>query len=390
MGIQGVSEVDISVIIVTYNVMEETRACLQTLIPQLQPYRSEIIVVDNASDDGTVIALQKEFPGLVLVPQRSNLGFAPAINAGIRISSGRYLLLLNPDTLLLSRCIDHLIQCLDRDTHAGAAGPRAYWDTSRQFMISCLKVPSPLILWLTHSICSKWNPLTSVLLPYWRMDWDYWFQGPDPFPVPAIGGAYIMMKREALDAIGGQLDATFFLGYEDVDLAIRLHRNGYQLLTVPQAELVHYYGASKRKSQAAIAHCTDWTRDPLQFITKYYGTSPGRRFSMALNLEATAKGVLSRIFRKSNGDSPGSNSRATDILLEWSNSTHSDPYLVEIATSPTFFDKFGIITSNRKVLLGQNLQQNLLPGLYFYRIFGIPPTMSTHIGSGTFHVPVIT
>jgi GT2 family glycosyltransferase len=377
----------LSIIIVSHNVVEELRECLDALSGQVEHAEADVFVVDNASSDGTVEIIRREFPWITMLPQSSNLGFSRANNTGIAASSGQYLLFLNPDTVPGDDFLQPLVACLDDHAEAAAVGPRAFWDRSRRFLISCLKVPSPHIALLSHSALARYAPVQTLFASYWKTDWKYWTAGPEPFNVPAIGGAYMMTRKKALDSVGGGFDPGYFLGYEDVDLSLKFRRKGFSLMAVPESHIVHLYGASKRKSPDSLDYCQAWNMEPRRYLSANYGAFTAGVASGLLNLELRMKRTIVRWKggRKAGSKSAEDEPTVAPLILSWEN-VKADKYLVEIATSPCFLDKFGAFTANPFLELTSADISNLAPGLYFYRVFAAPFIRMKPVFSETFQV----
>jgi len=373
----------LSIIIVSYNVCDDLLKCLEAIISRVANRDLHIIVVDNASSDGTVKAVQVRYPDVQLVALSRNLGFAGANNIGIDLSTGENILFLNPDTIPSDHFFIRMLEVLDNNPGAGAVGPRAYWDQDHRFLISSLKIPSSSTLFLTHSRLGSKAALQQFFHPFWKADWEYWTRGPEPFPVPAIGGAYTMVRRSALDSIGGDMDERFFLGYEDVDLSLGLQKRGWGLLCVPEAKIVHSYGASKRKAPEYMEYCTSWHAGPGSYMAKHHGKIQSLAASCILGLEAAVKSMVRHSPQNAELESCSRCAEA-DILLEWPIQNKDDVYLAEIATSPTFFDKFGTLVKENSLLLDASVLVRLATGRYYYRVIRLPASIENIVFSGDF------
>jgi O-antigen biosynthesis protein len=373
----------LSIIIVTYNVLDETLRCLQSLSDQISWDTSEVIVVDNASSDGTVESLASKYPGVIVSAQKENLGFAKAINLGISISKGKNILFLNPDTVAFPEFSARLLHALSRNPNTAAVGPRAFWDPGRQFLISCLKIPSPAVSWLCHSGFSRFNLFRRFMFPHWETDWMYWTSEAESFRVPAIGGAYCLVRRSAIEKVGGGFDPEYFLGYEDVDLACRFRDRGWEMRAVPAAQIAHCYGASKRKKPESIRECASWQSEANLFIRKNYSSVKAASISGLLGAERLLKRFHRKIHSK---PSEPVTDNPPNIRLEWKPPAGVSKYLVEIATSPCFFDKFGAFTSQPLLQIDASMLGNLSRGNYFYRVFFAPLDKKSPLAVGRFEV----
>ena len=234
----------LSIIIVTYNSRAEIDGCLRSLTEGIEPStplgRRDIVVVDNASTDGTATHIRERWPGIQLIEVGSNIGFARATNVGIRQTSGELVLLLNPDTSVPPGAIDGLVSALERDPHAAAAGPRIV-DARGRSELSFGRMISPLAE-LCQKVLVKGGEgvLRPVIERMTRRSG----------PVDWVSGACLLAWRADLEAVG-MLDERFFLYTEDVDLCASLRARGRRVLFVSEVEIVHQRGRSSAADPAA-------------------------------------------------------------------------------------------------------------------------------------------
>jgi len=265
----------ISAIIVLYNALEEVRACLASL-PASREEGLEVIVVDNASPQGGVGALAKEFPGIRLVENRRNLGFARAVNQAADLARGDFLLLLNPDTTFLPGNDAPRIMAawLAQRPRAGAAGPRLL-NPDGSLQTSAYRFPT-LLQTAAHLLGLKRLIPTEVIRsrgPAWLGRWFGQFDRHDSArPVDYCTGAALMIKRSVWEKIGG-LDERFFLYYEEKDFCLQLHRAGYQVWLLPQARIGHRIGASS-ETLPEVARLARYESMLAYFAKNEYGKLP--------------------------------------------------------------------------------------------------------------------
>ncbi len=216
-------DVDISVIIVSYQTADLIGACLNSIISQTGCHQ-EIFVVDNASTDGTVDLITAEYPSVQLIANAENRGFAAANNQVLPHCRGRYLLFLNPDTVLQDGCLIAAIAFMDAHPEVGLAGLEILNpDGTNQDSVS--------LRYLSHRYAA--GELTGL-----------------PGKIAAVLGAAMIAPRSAIDAVGG-FDGDFFLYGEDEDLCLRLRRRGYQIGYIPGARVIHHHGQSERGATSA-------------------------------------------------------------------------------------------------------------------------------------------
>jgi GT2 family glycosyltransferase len=227
---------DLSIIIVNWNTRDLLADCLDSIAANAPTYSYEIIVVDNASADESVAMVKAQFPHVMLIENNGNPGFAQANNQAIARSSGRYVLLLNPDTVVLPEALDKLIDFMDRYPLAGAAGSRLF-SADGSLQTSCYPYPTLFReLWrLSHLDAIRL--IAEYDMSSWSVD--------APREVEAVQGSCLMLRRKALDQVG-LLDENFFMYSEEVDLCLRIRQGGWPLYWVPQSRVIHYGGQSSK------------------------------------------------------------------------------------------------------------------------------------------------
>ncbi len=226
----------LSIIIVSYNSRGDLEACLESLTRRPPRVDHEIVIVDNASTDGTPAYIRTRWPGVRLLEAGENAGFARANNLGIRQSSGDLLLLLNPDTIVAAGAIDALIHLLDENHDIAVVGPRIV-DGSGRAELSFGRMISPLAELRQKVLVQgqeRGMPVVSGIVERMtrrsrRVDW--------------VSGACLLISRVDLEA-AGLLDERFFLYTEDVDLCASVRRRGRGVLFAADIEIVHLRGKS--------------------------------------------------------------------------------------------------------------------------------------------------
>jgi GT2 family glycosyltransferase len=238
------TKIDISLIIVNRNVGELLSHCLDS-IRAASDINHEVIVVDNASSDGSQALLARKYSEVKLVINSQNLGFAAACNIGIRASSGKYPVLLNPDTLLDPGCLKKLYDFMDANSKTGIAGPRVM-NTDGTVQPTCRVIPD-----YSNIIFARKSPITA-LWPGNPGASRYMLQGlPEDksSPGPALAGVCLILRREMLEQTG-LLDERYFMYLEDIDLCLRASQKGWQVVYVPKARLIHHWGKSSEQDKA--------------------------------------------------------------------------------------------------------------------------------------------
>lgn len=250
---------DLSIIVVSYNARADLERCLASLAAGAQTTRSEVIVVDNASTDGSA-ALARTFPSVQVIASPENRGFAAANNMGIRASTGRALLLLNSDTIVPPGAIDRLMGELAANPQATVIGPRLV-DANGRAELSFGRMITPLNE-LRQKRLVRGNAageprmvreverLTNV------RQWPDW-----------VSGACLLVRRDAAEAVG-LLDDRFFMYVEDVDFCASIRAQGGRVLFTPAVEIVHVRGRSAAAAPAATRAA--YRRSHLAFYQKHH------------------------------------------------------------------------------------------------------------------------
>ena len=232
----------VSVIIVNWNTKEHLRRCLQSLTqhPALRTLHLEIIVVDNASVDGSAEMVRCEFPHVRLIANDRNLGYAAANNQGAKIAKGRYLLLLNPDTIVPKEAIVRLVEFAESHPDAGIVAPKlVYPDGSLQ--PSVRSFPTPTALLFSALGLDRFFPKSRIFGRY-RMTW---FRYDQVAEVDQPMASALLVRKNAWEQIGG-MDEEMPIFFNDVDFCWRLKKAGWRIYFVPDAVIVHHHGASTR------------------------------------------------------------------------------------------------------------------------------------------------
>jgi N-acetylglucosaminyl-diphospho-decaprenol L-rhamnosyltransferase len=260
------SRIDLSIIVVSYNTSDLLLRCLDSVAASLDAtpaLRAETIVVDNASADGSVESEAQHCPWARVMPRNTNSGFAAASNEGIAASTGRIVLLLNPDTEVLGSALAEIVDCFDRHPDAGIVGGHLLNpDGSEQE--SCFRFPGLAQQFLdffpiNHRVtASRLNGRYSV------READREHQVDHPL------GACFAISREVIDAIG-PLDAAFFMYCEEVDWALRTRKAGWEAWYAPRAHVIHHGGAAARQVRGRML--VELYRSRFRFWRKHRGTT---------------------------------------------------------------------------------------------------------------------
>lgn len=228
---------DLSVVIVNYNVALLLDECLQSVKDQTS-CSHEIIVVDNNSSDESVDMLREKHPDIKVIKNQTNVGFAKANNQAFREAKGRYIFMLNPDTIVLNSAVDRLVGFMDNFHEAGACGPKVLnpdWSLQR----NCHHFPTVSMRLVEHLQLAKKYPSSKLFgkefMTYWNYD--------EIRPVNWITGCALLLRSSILKDLG-MLDEQYFMYSEETDICYRMNKAGYRVMFYPEAEIIHYWGRS--------------------------------------------------------------------------------------------------------------------------------------------------
>ncbi len=256
----------LSLIIVNYNVKEFLLNLLDSLEKALSGTDSEIIVVDNASEDGSVEVIREKYPEVIVIANSDNPGFGRANNQGLEIAKGEYIVLINPDTIVREDTFIKMLSFFNEFPEAGMAGCKVL-NPDGSLQLPCRRgFPGP---WTSFTKVTGLSTLLPKSPLFARYNLTYLDEN-DTYEVDAISGAFMMFRRKVYEEIGG-FDPEFFMYGEDLDLCYRTQKAGFKVYYVHNTEIIHYKGESTRRSSM------DETRifyDAMhKFVKKHFSSS---------------------------------------------------------------------------------------------------------------------
>jgi hypothetical protein len=246
---------DVSIIIVNWNTKDLLRNCLKSVHDTIRGFNFEVIIVDNASKDGSVEMLKKEFPAVIIIENRQNCGFGVANNQAMQIMGGHYALLLNSDTVLTENAVQEMFSFMEKNTEAAmACGQLLNADGSKQNSIA--NFPNLFTL-VTNT------PLLEYLFPkrYPSKRYDY----REPIEVESGIGACLLVRKKAIDDVG-MFDERYFFFFEETDLAYQMRNKGWRIYHVPNARIYHLQGQSIGRN---VRSRIEFYRSRYQFFKKW-------------------------------------------------------------------------------------------------------------------------
>jgi O-antigen biosynthesis protein len=234
---------EVSVIIVNYNVRDFLHQSLLSLQKALKGIRSEIFVIDNASDDGSAEMVRRRFPRVRLIANAANLGFAKANNIALKKARGKFILLINPDTIVQEDTIRVMAEFLQSHPEIGLAGCKIL-NPDGSFQPACRRgFPTPWVAFTRIIGFSKLFPNTKLFGKYNLT----YLNTEETYPVDAVSGSFMMVRKETFTQVGG-LDESYFMYGEDLDWCYRIRQAGWRIFYVHSTQIIHYKGESTRRS----------------------------------------------------------------------------------------------------------------------------------------------
>lgn len=284
----------LSVIIVNYNVKHFLEQCLLSVKKAVEGIESEVYVVDNNSVDGSQQMLREKFPWVKLIDNRKNVGFSKANNQAIRISTGKYVLLLNPDTIVEETTFSKSIQFMEDHEDAGALGVKMLDGKGKFLPESKRALPTPWVAFYKIFGLARIFPRSKRFgkyhLSYLDNDSDH--------SVEVLSGAFMLMRNSVLDKIG-LLDEDFFMYGEDIDLSYRVTQAGYKNYYFAGTKIIHYKGESTKKG--SLNYVRVFYNAMIIFARKHFSADRQRFYISLIRLAVYFRAflaILNRIWKK--------------------------------------------------------------------------------------------
>jgi GT2 family glycosyltransferase len=285
---------DLSVIIVNYNVRHFLEQCLHSVRKASENTDCEIFVVDNNSADGSCSMVIRQFPEVRLIRNLRNAGFSAANNQAISLSTGKFILLLNPDTLVEEDTFTRCLTFMKGHPDAGALGVKMINGNGKLLPESKRALPTPGIAFFKMSGLSFLFPRSQFFNRYYLGHLDSSITS----EAEIISGAFMFIRKEAIEKTG-LLDETFFMYGEDIDLSYRILKAGYKNYYFPEVKIIHYKGESTRKGD--VNYIVHFYKAMIIFVKKHFTESGHRRFFFVIRSAVYFWGLialLKNFFRK--------------------------------------------------------------------------------------------
>jgi O-antigen biosynthesis protein len=267
----------LSVVIVNYNVKYFLEQCLYAVRKASEGLQVEIFVVDNNSVDGSVKMVREKFPEVILIENRENTGFSKANNQAILKSTGEYVLLLNPDTVIEDDTFSKCLAFMDSHPEAGGLGVKMIDGKGNFLPESKRGLPTPSVAFYKIFGLSGFFPKSRIFGKY-----HMGFLDKDEInPIEVLSGAFMLLRKSVLD-ITGLLDETFFMYGEDIDLSYRILKAGYSNYYFPETRIIHYKGESTKKG--SINYVILFYNAMIIFARKHFTSKKARLLSSLIQL----------------------------------------------------------------------------------------------------------
>jgi GT2 family glycosyltransferase len=278
----------LSVIIVNYNVKHFLEQCLYSVREAITGLEAEVIVIDNHSTDNSLAYLQPKFPGVRFIANTENSGFGKACNQGLALSGGKFILFLNPDTIVPEDCFRKCISFFDTHPDAGAIGIKMLDGSGKFLKESKRAFPSPFTSLYKLFGLSKMFPHSRVFSKYHLGHLDEHKNN----EVDVLAGAFMMVRKDVLDKVGS-FDEIFFMYGEDVDLSYRIQKAGYKNYYFAESQIIHFKGESTRKG--TMNYVRMFYNAMSIFVRKHYGGSRAGLFNFLIHIAIWFRAGLSAL-----------------------------------------------------------------------------------------------
>ena len=280
-------DLQLSIVIVSYNVRDFLHQAIRSLDKARSGLKSEIIVVDNASADGSVEMLRSRFPKVRVISNEKNLGFARANNLGLKRARGEFCLLINPDTVVQEDTLRVMLKFFKGNPEAGLAGCKIL-NPDGTFQLACRRsFPTP---WVAFT---KLFGL-AALMPKSRLFGKYnltYLETDKTYEVDSVSGSFMMVRRKVYQQVGG-LDEEFFMYGEDLDWCFRIQHSGWKIFYVPSTSIIHYKGESTRRS--SLNEIRTFYEAMHLFVEKHHGRSNAMSWILKVGISVSSKIALLR------------------------------------------------------------------------------------------------
>ncbi len=259
---------DLSICIVNWNVRELLKACLNSIYKNTKDITFEVIVVDNNSSDDSVRMVKSDFPQVRMIENKDNAGFTKANNQAIKISQGRNIMLLNPDTEVMDNALNKMVRFLESRRDCGALGCKLL-NTDGTLQRSCRTFPALETMLYSALFLDQLFPKSRIFGKYFMTWWDF----NETREVDQPMGSALMIKKDVLDKVG-LFDENIFIWFDEVDLTYRIKKAGWKIYFTPEAQIKHHLSRSFRQWKSVpqmLRGTVIWRKSRNYFFRKHKG-----------------------------------------------------------------------------------------------------------------------
>jgi GT2 family glycosyltransferase len=286
--------VKLSIVIVNYNVEYFLEQCLHSVFNAVKNIDAEVFVVDNNSVDGSCDMVRERFPDAILIDNKENLGFSKANNQAIRVSTGEYALLLNPDTVVEEDTFEKVVDFMDEHPDAGGLGCKMIDGKGKFLPESKRGLPTPQVAFYKMIGLSRIFPKSKK---FGRYHLGY-LDDDEVHEIEILAGCFMLMRKSVLNEVG-LLDEDFFMYGEDIDLSYRIILGGYKNYYYPHTRIIHYKGESTKKS--SVNYVFVFYNAMIIFARKHFSEKNARLFTLLINMAIYLRAsvaLVNRFFKK--------------------------------------------------------------------------------------------
>ncbi len=281
---------DLSIIIVNYNVKHFLEQCLHSVARAMEGIKGEVFIVDNNSVDGSPGMVKEKFPGYRLIENKENLGFAKANNQAIEKAVGRYILILNPDTILEENTLRKCIYFMDSHPDAGASGVKMIDGKGKFLPESKRALPTPAVAFYKIFGLAGLFPRSRIFGKYHLG----YLDAGQTQEVDILSGAFMFLRKSVIDKLGA-FDEDYFMYGEDIDLSYKILKGGYKNYYFPETRIIHYKGESTQKG--SLNYVSLFYKAMLIFAGKHFSKKNIRLYSLLVSLAIYFRAGLSIVKR---------------------------------------------------------------------------------------------
>lgn len=282
---------DLSIVIVNYNTKKLTLECISSIYTSNVTHTFDIFVVDNNSSDGSAEAIAAQFPDVKLIINKENVGFSRANNQAIQQATGRYILLLNSDTIVMNTTLSIMTEFMDANQDIGASGCEVLLPDGQLDKACHRGFPTPQASFYYMLGLSKKHPTSPKYNSYHKS----YLNMTEIHEIDCLVGAFMLVRKEAIDEVG-MLDETFFMYGEDIDWCYRIKEAGWKISYNPTVSIIHYKGASSRKKPTKIVY--EFHRAMYIFHKKHFANKYSFLINSLVYIGITAKLGLELVLNK--------------------------------------------------------------------------------------------